>query len=158
MLDPVTAIGLAGNIVQFVDFSGKIVLTALKIYRSPAGTTQDGFDAKLVADNIASLKNRIEFDLVRPLTASEDQILELGKQCVETAEELAALFRTRFGRQIKPGILIATKEALRLGWKKEEIENMKKRLASFREQLTLHILVDLRWVQAIVTLISISDA
>jgi hypothetical protein len=144
MLDPVTAIGLAGNIVQSVDFSGKIVLTTLKIYRSPSGRTQDGFDAKLVADNIASLKNRIESDLLRPLTTSRDQILELGKQCVEVADELAALFCTRFGRHIKPGILIATKEALRLVWKKEEIENMKRRLASFLEQLTLHILVDLR--------------
>ena len=39
VLDPLTAIGLAGNIVQFVDFSSKIVGKANKIYESVDGAS-----------------------------------------------------------------------------------------------------------------------
>jgi hypothetical protein len=144
MLDPCTAIALAGNIVQFVDLSSKIVLTALKIYKSPSGTTEDGFDANLVADNIFTLKSKIESNLAQPLTSEDEQLLALGKRCVDTADEIVTLFRSKLVHLKSPGFLIATKEALRLAWKKEDIEKLQSKLASFRQELALHILVDLR--------------
>lgn len=112
MLDPITAVALAGNIVQFVDLSSKIVLTALKIYKSPSGTTDDGLDATLVADRIFTLKSKIESNLARPLTREDEQLLALGKHCVDTADEIVTLFRSKLVRLTSPGFLIASKEAL----------------------------------------------
>lgn len=142
-MDPFTAISLAGNIVQFVDFGGKIVITALKIYRSSSGTTEDGLDAEKVADSMSTLKSKIESGLSRSLTTTDKQLLDLGGQCVEIADAIVKVFRSPDMSQT-PSARRAIKQALRLAWKKEDIEKLKERLASFKEQLESHILVDLR--------------
>ena len=142
-MDPFTAFSLAGTIVQFVDFGGKIVITALKIYRSPSDTTQDGLDAKKVADSMSTLKSKIESGLSRSSTTTDKHLLDLGGQCFDIANDIIEVFRSPNMSQI-PSARRAIKQALRLAWKKEDIETLKERLASFREQLEFHILVDLR--------------
>lgn len=129
--------------MQFIDLSSKIVLTALKIYKSPSGTTQDGFDVKAEADRISTLKCRIESDLSRPFTSQDAQLSALEKQCVETADEVVTLFRSTIIRNRSMGFMIATKEALRLFWR-DDIEKLLGKLALFRQRPALHVLVDLQ--------------
>jgi hypothetical protein len=41
VLDPFTAFGLAGNIVQFVDYRSKLICSTHKIYKSSTGSSKD---------------------------------------------------------------------------------------------------------------------
>ena len=40
-MDPFTAIGLASNILSFIDFSAQLINGAREIYDSTSGTTED---------------------------------------------------------------------------------------------------------------------
>jgi len=40
-MDPFTAIGLASNILSFIDFSAQLINGAREIYDSTTGTTED---------------------------------------------------------------------------------------------------------------------
>ena len=58
VLDPLTAIGLAGNIVQFIDFSIKIVGKAHHINNSASGLLPESTDAQMVAQALISLNEK----------------------------------------------------------------------------------------------------
>ena len=49
MLDPMAALGLAGNIVQFVDFSIKLVGKVHEIHKSVDGALAENLDIEIVA-------------------------------------------------------------------------------------------------------------
>lgn len=51
-IDPLTAIGLAGNIVQFIDFGTKIVSKARDIHTSAVGATRDVSDLNHVTEEL----------------------------------------------------------------------------------------------------------
>ena len=59
MLDPLTALGLAGNIVQFVGFSSKIIGKARDIYKSADGSLLENLDAETVAQSLRVLYSNI---------------------------------------------------------------------------------------------------
>jgi len=49
MLDPMSALSLAGNIVQFLDFSIYLVGKAHEIHKSVDGALSENLDAEVVA-------------------------------------------------------------------------------------------------------------
>jgi riboflavin synthase alpha subunit len=55
MLDPLTGISLTGNVVQFVDFSGKIISKTRELTRSSHGTTHEAYNAEVVIRDMLKL-------------------------------------------------------------------------------------------------------
>jgi hypothetical protein len=43
-MDPITAIGFAANILQFIDYSAKVISAGIEIYESTSGSTWLGRD------------------------------------------------------------------------------------------------------------------
>jgi hypothetical protein len=82
------AIGLAGNIFQFVDFSSKIVCKAKDIYRSADGCLSENTDAETVAKSLRSLNFKIKDGLDLPSTAQKQALKDLCIGCDEVAQEL----------------------------------------------------------------------
>ena len=60
-MDPLTALGLAGNIVQFIDFSCKILSDSYEIYR--AGSTSEHEEIDFIATDLSTLADRIQHGL-----------------------------------------------------------------------------------------------
>lgn len=60
-MDPLTALGLAGNIVQFIDFSCKILSDSYEIYR--AGSTSEHEEINFIATDLSTLADRIQHGL-----------------------------------------------------------------------------------------------
>lgn len=50
VLDPLSALSLASNVVQFVDFGSRLILDARAIYSSASGTTAKQEEIKLLAE------------------------------------------------------------------------------------------------------------
>jgi hypothetical protein len=65
VLDPLTAIGLAGNIVQFIDFSLTIVSKASEIRQSADGVPRENHDLEIVTKNLVAITARLT-NSVRP--------------------------------------------------------------------------------------------
>lgn len=72
MLDPFTALSLAGNIVQFVDFSSKLVNEASEIYRS--GSTKANDELETVTNDLIDLTSCIQDELVPASVAATSKV------------------------------------------------------------------------------------
>ena len=146
MLDPLTAIGLAGNIVQFVDFCTKVVSKAHRIYRSTDGSLAENFDAETISRDLLYLTTKIEAGSGPSLASDDEQALQnLCTGCNDVAQELLTVLGSlRSGTKL--GKWKSLKQALKNVWSKGRIEALQTRLAGFREELDLHVLIDLRCV------------
>lgn len=141
-VDPLTAIGLAGNIVQFIDFGTKIVSKAHDIHTSATGATRDVSDLNHVTEELRRTSQVLRNGLAS--VGGDDSNLEiLCRACIETAQKLIVVLRELTANE-SPSKWKSVRQALKSVWKKEEIESMRQSLAGYRAQLTLHVVVDLR--------------
>lgn len=70
MLDPLTSLSLAANVIQFVDFMGKIVSYSREIQLNDATKGQE--EAKLIANDAFSLSTRIK-DSIKGGSQNQDE-------------------------------------------------------------------------------------
>jgi hypothetical protein len=141
-MEALAIIGLVGNIVQFVDFSGKLISKSTELYRSSEGALAENIDIEMATNHLVLLNSKLK----DAAAATGDSALEnLCKSCNTAAEKLlAALAKVKVnGQQQK---WKSMRKALRSVWSKEEIGELERRLSKFREELNLHIVVDLRCV------------
>lgn len=57
-MDPLTALSLAGNIIQFVDFGGRLLGGAGEIYHSAEGSLKVHDELELVATDEGEVEDR----------------------------------------------------------------------------------------------------
>jgi hypothetical protein len=140
-MEALAVIGLVGNIVQFVHFSGKLISRSTELYRSGEGPLAENIDTETATNHLVLLSS----ELKNAATAAGDSTLEnLCKSCNTAAEKLlAALDQVKVkGEQRK---WKSVRKALQSVWSKEEIGELERRLSKLREELNLHIVVDLRY-------------
>jgi len=108
VLDPLSAIGLAGNIVQFVDFSFKLVTETRSIYHSTSGVTTENVLLSAIADDIQKLSDGLEFSPSRRTAASISGLQSLAVEAQEVAKELLdAISKLRASKQRLPRSIMA---------------------------------------------------
>jgi hypothetical protein len=167
MLDPWTALSLAGNIVQFVDFGTKLIVESRSLYKSTTGISSVNQELDFVLGEV----HRIIAALRRPLTqvqspsptlnlaqegSSQDEQLsnDFAKICHE-CEKLAEELQKRIeGLRVKRKFRVWStfQQALKSAWSKEELAELKGRLAFISEVLNTRILVSIRYVVVLQTI------
>jgi hypothetical protein len=138
-MDPITAVSLAGTVIQFVDFTSKLVSKSTELYRSGRGVLAENADIETTTADLTKLNGRL-----KQTTAVGDSDLQaLCQACGDVAEQLlAALAKVKVnGKGQKWQSL---RKALRSIWSKEEIGQLEQRLASFRGELHLRITIGMR--------------
>ncbi len=75
MLDPLTAVSLAGTVVQFVGFSVDLISKSHEAYRS--GSTTDGLELEHVVKDLMDLNERLQTPNLVPADAlgKDDQVI-----------------------------------------------------------------------------------
>ena len=147
MLDPITALGIAGNIVQFLDFSISLVGKAHDIYKSPDGTLAGNLDVAKVAETIRILQFKLQSGKRSDVGYDSEikGLLEgMCSSCDETAKELLDVLET-LKMQGKKTAWKSMRQAIKGVKSKEAVLEITGRLAQFRELLEMSILVDLRF-------------
>ncbi|KAH0563496.1 hypothetical protein GP486_001931 [Trichoglossum hirsutum] len=136
------AIGLAGNIIQFVDFGGKLISKMAEIQKSGTGALAENIDIETATNDLALLSTKLH-DSAN--SAGDTALWELCQSCDAIATELLTVLDT-----VKvhggPNKLKSFRKALRSVWSKKDITLLEQRLAQFRDELNLHVTVDLRSV------------
>ena len=142
-METLAIIGLVGNIVQFVDFSSKVISKSTELYRSSEGALAEHIDIETAINHLALLNSKLK----DAATITGDGALEsLCISCGTTADNLlAALDKVKV--KDKQHKWKSIRKALRSVWSKEEIKDLERRLAMFREELSFHVVVDLRSVR-----------
>ena len=145
-------IGLVGNIVQFVDFSSKLLTKSTELYQSNEGALAENIDTEIATNDLVLLNNKLKDAAT---TTSDDALKRLCESCKSTANELlAALNKVRVnGKQNRWKTI---RQALRSVWSKEKIRELEGRLARFREELNLHVVVNIRCVSTLQAIIALT--
>lgn len=86
VLDPLTAIGLVGNIVQFVDFSSNIISKSRQLYQSADGALTENIDTETVTKDLIELNTKLQAG--GSPTAGTSPLEILSRSCSDVADEL----------------------------------------------------------------------
>jgi hypothetical protein len=149
MGEAIAAFSLAANIIQFVDFGGRLVSDAWSIHQKG----RSGFGEILDLEKITEDLKLTLVDLISPLESSEDKtdsqrsLEELAEQCSQLVSEILSSL-SKIGLSDKLRKRDALKAAFRLVWKEDEIKSQQMRLENIKHQLNLHILVSLRYTNS----------
>ncbi|KAH7360458.1 hypothetical protein BKA65DRAFT_421518 [Rhexocercosporidium sp. MPI-PUGE-AT-0058] len=92
MMDPLTVLGLASNIVQFVDFTSKLISATHSLYASSSGAKLENVELEGLTQDLQRLALQVNPPDVsytrNTMTEEESDLLNLSKQCLEVSTEL----------------------------------------------------------------------
>ncbi|KAI0415959.1 hypothetical protein F5X98DRAFT_206355 [Xylaria grammica] len=147
MADPITTLSLASCILQVIDFASGFATTAWKIYQA-ADRGREGLDAVVelrnTNSNLAAVLREIQSQANvsrEAVTNGSDGIVSLARECAVLVEELLQTLPPETNITRKRD---AIRVAFKLKWKSEDIRNLQSRLAEFKSQLTINLLVSMR--------------
>ncbi|KAI1136555.1 hypothetical protein F5Y05DRAFT_96938 [Hypoxylon sp. FL0543] len=138
-MDPFTAIGLAGNIITFLDFGYKLVSASKDIYTSASGASTYNDDLSYTTEQIQQLTASLKVAKpVATLSKHELSLLQVARDCEGVSDELAKLLDELKAR--KPGSKReAFKAAMRDWRKKNQKDNLELKLDRCKQQLNLEL-------------------
>ena len=151
MIEPLTAFGLATNIIQFLDLGGKIVQTGYRTYKSAKGASEDIIYLEQITEDLLQVASRLTVPLAAEdvtLSNPDADLEKLGRQCQDLAEKL---------QHILDQLKIKSKGPFR-GWqalqvavkknvtKRSDIQSVSGLLNTYRQQISMHLLAILRYV------------
>jgi hypothetical protein len=147
MLDPLTAISLAGNVVQFVDFSSKVISKTRELIKSSHGTTQEAYNAEIVIRDLLRLSEQLKDGLqavsAGPLPDEDETLKELCSGCIDlSGTMIRRLEKLKLGEGA--GKRRAFLHALKGVWSQKELESEEAQLATYRSQLEFRVLTSFR--------------
>lgn len=135
-MDPVSALSLAANVVQFVDFTWKLLSATRSIYHSPSGSTAEHEDLYHLSSDLIAIDNDLTA-LAAPGAIPESLRLLSGR-CKEIAAELLGILEnlqtSNPHRKWKSFV-----QALRSVYKKGDIENLARRLERLQTETQMRI-------------------
>jgi hypothetical protein len=141
-MDPLTAVGLAGNIITFVDFSIEVLSRARQLHDSASGATAENEELESLTKNLKALADRTQR---RPsnipqkghfrLSISSETVLDnLSQQCIQVADELLETLDSikvkGDGKARKSAI-----QAVKTVWKQDHIDALQRRIDRISKQL-----------------------
>jgi ankyrin repeat protein len=152
MLDPLTALGLAGNLIQVIQFSYDIVSEGNKIYHDASGVLTQNKAIEEVSSDLANLTETLktkqdEWRAAHGRTALDPEELRLRNlcdRCVEVAFELQIQLNKLKAKEGRGKRLKSYKLALIAVWRKDEVEELERRLERYQKELDTRVLIGIR--------------
>jgi hypothetical protein len=155
VLDPFSAISLAGNIIKFVDFTTKLVDKGQEIYHSGDGALIENLELETIIRNLTGLLSQLSKPFRdAPTTPSSSNDAEeskdlalktLSESCVSVAKDL---IDTLEGIKINGSHRKwrSVRQALKTSRSNEKIESLVRRISRYRDELSFHLILVLRLV------------
>jgi hypothetical protein len=162
MMDPLSALSLAGTIIQFADFGSKLLSESLQLYKSSRGTLDANEQLELVTADlqsvIAKLRTTSNIAIEEGLSEStpgngqndgndqneEDPFEKICEEAMQIAEELLNRLKALKVKEGKHRAWESLKAAVRCAWSKDEITTVRHRLSIFKETLQLRLMLSIK--------------
>ena len=157
MLDPLTALGVASNILSFIDFGVKLASGAIGIYGSIEGASKDNMALEAITRDLSEMSDdlgqnarmlkrmRVGTNRVSQATMSQvPPLLQLASHCNQLADNL---INTLEKLKVK-GSFKAMKSGaatLKTLLKADEIAALQRSLNDARSQMTIRITILIRY-------------
>jgi len=153
MAEAIAALSLAGTIVQFIDFGGKVLFGGLKLYQKRLGSNAlSGMkDTKIITESLQRLIENLNQPLEESgpanegskLSQTEIDLRNLAAHCSDIAKELLRAI-AKVELQGKRGKWDSLRAALKHVLAEESIERIRQRLDNSRQEVIMHILACFR--------------
>jgi len=146
-MDPVTAIGIAGAVVQFVSFAHKLVSKTREVYTSASNQSKHVATLDEIYTSLLRLSSQLRTaSTVRPNDLDSDGVVKhvlairaLSQNCERDCAKLLEIAQKLRGKGEAGGKLQSFRVALKTFWKSSEIDELEGRLQRTQTTLTLHI-------------------
>ena len=141
-MDAAAAIGLAGNIVQFIDFSWKIFQGSKDLYKSSTGASAENDVLELISRDLSYHTQRLDAITERHVTIP-DSLISLIYECNKVADRLMKTLDTikvRSPHKKWESFI----QALHCIWKKDKIQGFVRQLERLRNELQFTLQIMLR--------------
>ncbi|KAH6664614.1 small s protein [Halenospora varia] len=156
-MDPISVISLASNIIQFVDFSCKLVSHSRQLYKSLDGTLSDKVLVEVLTLDLSSLATNLQDSLwenqpidakgaTREEYSEDDRALDdLCRRCCEIAGKLMGrLERLKVKGNGSHRNWESFRKALRASWSQEGIKELQAQLNDVRSEIEFRVLLSYR--------------
>lgn len=146
-MDPFSALSLATNVVQLIDFGTKVVSASFELYSPDVASANKELETIMndLTKICAGLEQpKDENDAPIP-SKSELDLIQLSLSCKNLGEELLSLLhKLKVSGPHKKWQ--SFRQALKAVWKEKEINRYKKRTTSLRSEIAFHLISSLRYV------------
>ena len=138
VMDPLTAIGLASNILSFIDFGFEVVSIAKDIHGSPTGKSEDGRNIEAVVKQMRAFSALLQPPDDAQLAGGDKALCALATECSGVSDEILRLLEKIRPKdpKSKSSSLAA---AFKTKWYEGELRKLGERLDHSRAQLTLQL-------------------
>ncbi|EXJ81430.1 hypothetical protein A1O3_07722 [Capronia epimyces CBS 606.96] len=136
-MDPLSAIGLASNILSFIDFSCGVVKHTYEVYNSATGATSANAHIKTVIDDLAKATEALGPE-VEATTKHSKALHELAQKCSGLSEDLLRILK-KLQVTRKNSKWQSLRKTLRAAWSEKEVASIEKRLDSYRSEIIMRL-------------------
>ncbi|KAF2100658.1 hypothetical protein NA57DRAFT_74258 [Rhizodiscina lignyota] len=141
VVEALAAVGLAGNIAQFLDVLTRLIRGTHEIYTSADGSTRENSQLDEISDYVLTLSSRLESDIESKLKRSraEQELIVLARRSKDEADKLRLkLSKVKLSPgESKMGSLV---QSFKCVWKSTEFKAMAKEVDTCRKLLANQIL------------------
>jgi hypothetical protein len=146
-MDPLSAIGLAANILQFIDFGCQLFRDTKEIHRSTQGTTNENVELRDITQSLSRLSQDLSApvpDSQSPYFQIEKEIRTLALQSKSIADELIATIPFLDPNATSHRRWRSFLQAIHTVWDKSKISTLRQRLDNIRNILSTQLLALVR--------------
>lgn len=142
-MDPLSGLGLAANILQFIEFATEVVSKGNAIRKSTDGSIEGNAQLAAACSRMQSLAAALQRSSHASVTSNDIALDAICRDCSQIAAEL----HNKLQRLTLPGPRTRFKsyrQALKSVWTKDAIDALATRLELFRGELNTFMLAKLR--------------
>jgi len=143
-MDPLTALSLAGTVIQFVQFVSGLLSSAAKIHDSITGSTSDGDYLESISSRLAdlsgSLLNKASGTRTTQGTDEEAAMVKAAMGCKNDCDRLVELLRKiRYKQRHGPRWWSSFRTALLEVLNESEINTIRSRIEGYQNLAVYHM-------------------
>ena len=140
-MEPLSALSLAGNVIQFIEFTTKLLSTSIEVYRSAEGASNDHLTLGEICGQLSGLSGRLCASKVNYReSASEIALRDIADLCNADCARILAVLNDLKVKEGSHRAWNSFRHALKHAWKGErEVEKLMGQLRDRQAAMTLHI-------------------
>ncbi|KAI1414722.1 hypothetical protein F5Y13DRAFT_197274 [Hypoxylon sp. FL1857] len=149
-MDPLSALSLAANVLQFIEFTGGLLSTSVEVYKSTTGASNASIALEEIREQLSSLSDRLLAGTANiRSSASELALKSIAASCSADCVRILTVLNDLKVQDGSHRAWKSLRAALKLAWKGEqEIERLTNRLKDRQSMMTLHICaISNEWLQ-----------
>jgi hypothetical protein len=152
-MDPLSALSVAANVVQFVGYGINIVSKGNQLYKSSDGALGENVQLETASIRLQKLTRTLQGSLnqarrgvqTASLAETDQELEKICDACVAVSKELVdKLEKLKVPEGHPHKKWKSFRQALKSVWSKEKVEETTERLAGLRVELDTHVIMSLR--------------